>query len=260
MRLCPTEQAFSVNPTMQTFSIQGTSPTCSTPASIARALLAIGNVTRGVIVAINIVGGADVGWLAAVSEWLFGLKVQIYNVEGEVLYSLKSLVNEDSIANITITYHSADGGSLSDMVLLDSTYRLEDARKLFESRGMADLERMSRVCGPVKWEEALSQTFGSEFQNLMRQPIVIGTAFGCAARIMESIAQNEDGLYETVWRREDGLDKWWRHGNSCYGIGFVHRIMDTFLELSGLATDMERASRLNLHDAKASYETQISQV
>ncbi|KAI9854958.1 MAG: hypothetical protein M1813_000623 [Trichoglossum hirsutum] len=55
---------------------------CSSPKSLAEALLALAKVTRGEFASVMVIGGADAGWLAAVGEWLFDLSVQVVQADG----------------------------------------------------------------------------------------------------------------------------------------------------------------------------------
>ena len=57
----------------------------ATARSIANVLLAIGNVSTGNVPFIMVVGPAEIAFVAAVAEWLFGLRISIKK-DGKVFY------------------------------------------------------------------------------------------------------------------------------------------------------------------------------
>ena len=246
-------------------------PICSLPSSVAKSLLAIGDVSRGAVEAITIAGGADAGWLAALSEWLFGLHIQIIRRNGEVLYESEDRDNLKKSIQILFVYQwdeeiSGDRSNWSsgtrELQCVDKVYHLEKAAELFQSPStgfMEGSETMPRVSGRLTWETALSQTFRPEFRIMIEtQRDVIGRALGTAARALTAIVHNEDNMYEAIWKDPDTIQKWSRHADVTHGRGFINNMIYWFPELDPLHQTMEESSRQGYDDARSVYETQLS--
>ncbi|KAH8745734.1 hypothetical protein BGZ57DRAFT_918328 [Hyaloscypha finlandica] len=62
----------------------------TSPDLLAQALLELGQVSRGDVRSVTLLGGADCGWLAAVSQWLLSLSVDITDELGCLMYSHRS--------------------------------------------------------------------------------------------------------------------------------------------------------------------------
>jgi len=75
---------------------------CSSPKSVAEVLFAIARVTKGELKAITIVGGADTGWLAALSQWLCDCKVKVTRGDGSVVYQN---VQDDEQVQLNFVFH-----------------------------------------------------------------------------------------------------------------------------------------------------------
>ena len=242
-------------------------PTCSSSSSLATALLAIGDVTRGAVEAITIAGGADAGWLAAVCEWLFGLKVQILREDGSVLYGSESAPNSSKYVQVLFLYCSDDGRSAvanngsKEVQCLERVYYLEQATELIRTHD-GKLEKSTaaipRVSGRLYWETALSQAFRPEFTSLSIMQEVMGRAIGAAARALTALVKNEGNLFEHARNPFDY--RWPRHSDAVHGRGFINNLTSWFPELEPLQTTMEKTLRLSYSDAKSVYETQISLV
>ena len=58
----------------------------SSPDTMAHALLGIGKVSLGQSEAIRISGPSDLGWLAAIAEWMLDLRISISDPQGKILH------------------------------------------------------------------------------------------------------------------------------------------------------------------------------
>ncbi|CAF9931424.1 MAG: hypothetical protein HETSPECPRED_007865 [Heterodermia speciosa] len=268
INLCPGIQPFEYRS-----SLHGSGPACSSPSSIATALLGIGDVTRGAVEAITIIGGPDAGWLAAVCEWLFGLRIRVNSDNGDVLYTnelprLDGSNPNDKIQVLFIYRKDRERSGLennepSTLQCLERVYHLETPTELFQvstGRYVNSLNSMPRVSGRLSWETALSQTFRPEFEALIGMESVMGRAVGAAARVLTALVQNEDGILNHIWheKRRETYERWPRHSEASHGRGFVSNLIGWFPELHSVQRIMEETTRETYCDAKSIYETQHS--
>lgn len=210
----------------------------ASPASIADALVGVGNVSRKLWASITILGGREAGWIAAVSEWLFNLTVMIVDQEGNLKYT--NCVSQQS-PQVKIVYtNSSGGGPHSALQVTDKTFDLRTAVDLFRMPNLAwEHSKLPPVSGRVRWDECLSVTFGQQFEKLMRHNLIVGTLIGSAARIFEAIARAEKGVpYAELEQNQLYLE-------SAYGAGFIQRALHWLPEL-------KRASQSHIHSAMES--------
>lgn len=265
------EKLMNLFPNARQFSSSDRSgPDCSTPASLAMALLAIGDVSRKAVVGITITGGADAGWFAAVSEWFFGLHVQILDQNGNECYrtGLNEYIKVGTSIQILIRFSSTSDstglhgpqGSM-EIQCLEKVFNLQEASQLFRGVGgppsFGD-NPTARVSGRVAWETAFSQTFRPEFSSLVGMRDVMALGLGSAARVLTAIAHNESNIYGPIWQDPESRERWSLHGDSTHGKGFVSNTVYWFPELGPLEDKMQLGARMTYLDAKSHYETQIS--
>jgi hypothetical protein len=158
--------------------------TVSSPDSMAEALVAIGKVAVGELVAISIVGGADAGWLAAVAQWLFDLRIAIFDSDGELLHATAAHEGQPQVRFFFVKRSVNEKVTVQGPVynLRDITGLLSIDKDLFES---------GLVCSRVPWAQALSLVFGREFKRLAEMPRSLGSALASAGRIFDGICKAE---------------------------------------------------------------------
>lgn len=218
---------------------------CASPVSLAEALLAIGQVTRGESKSVTIMGNSNAGWLAAFAEWHFGLSVQILNGgEESVLY--QSGKGGDDFQVVIVYSSGQQEGSLE---VMGRVYRIKDVTDTIKD-GMWDRDTMA-VTGRTPWSGALTATFGDDFRRLLEQDSTFGGAIGCLARIIKALRVGEDVVGK-------GSLFHWSHSGlimlDCYGSKFIANLVEWFPELIELRQYMDHDVKLDASIAVATYK------
>ena len=219
----------------------------SSPESIAEALLALGHVSTGKIEAITIAGAADAGWLAALADRFFNLRLSIQGPDGKLLFT--NFGNEDRTQVIILYELASERGTKKEIEVSGELVCLRDATGFLQSKD--GRYGSALLCGRVPWESALSMTFGPEFGRLMEGAAVFGAAIGAAARIYEAVAKAEDGVHGDTTQT---CATYLSFGRSQGFVGFAYM---RFPELSPLKKHMEKASRVSFKEAQKDYETTV---
>ncbi|KAK5556841.1 hypothetical protein LTR46_005353 [Exophiala xenobiotica] len=216
----------------------------ATPQKIAAALSELSQVSRNVLKSVTVVGGSDAAWLAALAEFLLGLKVRLTTTNGTLLYQNRD--GEDFQVEVVLDISpSTEGDPI--LALTGRTVVLEDVRKLFEKGRGPDA---AVVSGRVEWKHILSRSFLSEFNNLLKIGATVGEYIGSAARVFKGLADAEDMFFGVRYR---GLARA-SHCDSSYGIGFVDNTIRWSPELRKLRTQMQAAAKADLDDARENFE------
>jgi hypothetical protein len=216
---------------------------CASPETLAEALLAIGQVTRGEIESITILGSSNAGWLAAFAEWHFQLSVQILNSGGSsVLYQSRQSGDE---FQVTIVYSSDQ--QEESLEVAGRAYRIKDVTDAIKD-GMWHRDSMA-VTGRLPWNRALEATFGTDFLGLLEHGTAFGGAVGCLARIIKALRLKEDVV---------GAGSLFHWGYSdqvvdCYGSRLIANLVEWFPELTDLWPEMDRAVKQDASKAVADY-------
>lgn len=165
----------------------------SSPDTMAEALVAIGKVSMGDMVAISIVGGGDAGWLAAVAQWVFDLRIAVFTSDGELLHATSAQEGQPQVQFIFVK-PSEEGDDLK-VAVQGQVYRLRDITELFF---MQENEFGSAlVCSRVPWAQALSLVFGSDFKRLAEMRLALGNALSSAGRIFDGICKADPKVLVT---------------------------------------------------------------
>ena len=218
---------------------------CSSPESLAKALLALGELSRGDLASFTIIGGADAGWLGAFAEFFFELSLRIVlGPTGEVLYS--SLAPDQDV-QVLIVYDNDGIVDVSGILTTGKTHRLSDATLLIERQFNGSVTRAC-VAGRLDWNTILDSVFGPEFKKLSQNPQALGGALGSLARILKAVATAEGDVQPHI--RKDRL----HYNDASYGKGFIMNVVCYFPELAPLRDRMEQAVRQDLPNAFAKYE------
>ena len=220
----------------------------SSSQSVAEALLAVGKVSTGQIASITITGGADAGWLAALTDRFFNLRLVIYGIAGELLF--KNFEDKERVQVIIMYELAYQEGDKKEIEVPGRLYCLRDATEFLLNKDHTYGSAL--LCGRVPWETALSLTFGSEFRRLMESASLFGTTIGAAARVFDAIAKAEDGVHHETARTCTNYLSFGR------GQGFLSFACLRFPELLPLKIEMENVPKASLRETRGTYESTIA--
>jgi hypothetical protein len=219
---------------------------CPSTDDLAAALIGLAKVSRKELSSISIQGGAAGGWLAAVAVWLFDISVTISHGQ-QLLYTNSTKPVE---AQIQIMFDSYPHMETTALKLVSSTYYLKDSSEFIHEE--AEDAVLTTISGRLPWKICLSTAFGGDFLELMKTPQVVGTAFGCAARIFKAITRVEPSFDREVIR---GCRSYF---DAASGLGFVENTIKWFPELETAKPHMESGAKMTLPNAKENYEQNIA--
>ena len=217
----------------------------SSPDTIAEALLAIGKVSTGELVSISIVGGGDAGWLAAIAQWIFDLRVAIFNHEGELLHA-NSVQEDQAQVHVFFVKPHEDANDLK-VAVRGKVYQLRDITEMFFMR--EDEFGSALVCSRVPWANALSLTFGSEFKRLMEMHRSFSRAILSAGRVFDGIARAEP---RALPAERQYCQTYFEDGR---GRGFLAFAVAVFPELEPLNSVIDTTVLRSFDSACDSYES-----
>ena len=222
---------------------------CSSPKSIANALLALSQISRNEMQSVTLLGGADVGWLAAIADWVLGLRTQIIQPDGKIFYAN---CESAQVIQVQVMYMGPDGIATDSIQTVGKSYYLDDVSKLFEEEGRPP--EAAVVSGRVAWKNLLGSTFLLDFKKFMEIKHTFGELLGSAARLFKALALADKSIPYTY--RLACIS----YCDASYGSGFVANTLRWFPELQSLKDDMQKASSVDLATARRTYEACISTI
>ncbi|XTI89480.1 putative ankyrin repeat-containing protein [Cenococcum geophilum] len=128
--------------------------------ALARAVGALADVSNGKLENVTIAGGLDCVWLAAISEWLLSLDVEIRHSPGPVVY--KSPRNDDcEFPAVTIIFVSGT----EQPIYLSKCHIVPKGHKFWDT---PSLEQHTFRGGRSEWTSILADTFGPRLNTLIQ--------------------------------------------------------------------------------------------
>ncbi len=218
---------------------------------IAKTLLGLGKLSKGLLFQMTIIGGADAGFIAAIADWLLDLRVEIRgwkDMDTQLQETIWKNCSEDQDPQLLVIYQK-------DMVensvhCVGQTYRLPDARQIIRRRDGSTQE--SILSGRVPWEKAFDYTFNNDFKRLMKLETDFGKAIGCAARIYRALFE-ADGSLPQEWLRDCHS-----YFPNSYGPAYVQFALTRFPELEPLRHIMcSAASTQTANEACSQFEAHM---
>ena len=216
---------------------------------IAETLLGLAKLSRGVLVQMTIIGGADAGFIATVADWLLNLSVEILGGENyETLWKNRNIEEKPQLLVIYEKNTSKDS-----MQAVGQTYRLPDGYQIV--RRTDGEQQTSILSGRVPWEKALEYTFGGDFNDLMVTKEKFGIAIGNAARIYQGLYEGDENI-PPQW-----LANCHSYFPDSYGLAYAHFILMRFPELEPLRDSVFRGARTSsVTEASGSFDTHMSAI
>jgi ankyrin repeat protein len=131
--------------------------------ALAKAIGALADVSTGELDNVTVAGGLDCIWLAAISEWLLSLEIEICHSSGLTVYKSPSN-NGYQRPKVTIIFVSDN----EQPVHLSKCYVVPKGIKFWNS---SSSETDSFTGGRSEWNSILSDTFGSCFSTLIHEDV-----------------------------------------------------------------------------------------
>ena len=212
---------------------------------LAHALHGLLKISRGEVDHMVVNGGSEYAFIVTLARWLLNLRVLVRNSAGQII--LNDVKNEAS-RHVIMQY----GEMSSETVQVAGTdYVLANCREVF-SRIPEHEEYQLTVRTP--WDRCLSRVFGSRFTALSNMPHILGGYLGGVARVYRALANGENDIGSLSRANYVHFVK------ISYGLGFVHTVISTFLELShmdGLYDRMQHAVESPFDEAVRKVEQSI---
>ena len=217
--------------------------------AIAETLLGLAKLSRGVLVQMTIIGGADAGFIATIADWLLDLSVEIRGGEHYgTLWKNRSL---EEIPQLLIIYE--ESMSKDSMQPVGQTYHLPAGYHIV--RRTDGNQQTSLLSGRVPWEKALEYTFGRDFSDLMATSEDFGIAIGNAARIYQGVHEGDENI------RPQWLANCHTYFPDSHGLAYAHFILMRFPELEPLRNSLFKGARTSsVTEAGRSFDKHISAI
>jgi hypothetical protein len=221
----------------------------TSPEAVAKALHLLAKLSSGKVSQIQLIGTDDIGWLAAVAEWLFDMTVKINSATGKNLYC--NCAEKDP--QVELVFESDDQEeALQQLQLGDNAYRLQDVVDDERANVREDHYLCPVLGGRVLWESLFSAVFEDAFMTVLHTEVtIIGTTVACAARVLQAITTGEEGVPSDLCASS------WLSGPGSYGAGLVQTMTNWFLGFSRALSNMQHCLKLPLAEAISRYEEQL---
>ena len=221
---------------------------------IARTLLGLGKLSKGLSVQMTIIGGADAGFIAAIADWLLDLRVEIRgwrDVDAQLQETIWKNCSEDKNPQLLVIFQK--DMFENSVQCVGQTYRLPDARQIIRRTNGSTQE--SILSGRVPWETAFDYTFNNDFKRLMKLGTAFGVAIGSAARIYQALF-DADGDLPKEWIRDCHS-----YFSNSHGPAFVQFALKRFPELEPLHHIMSSAANIQTaHEACSQFEAHMKAI
>ena len=225
------------------------------PVAVANALAGIGKLSCGEWTAIEISGGREAGWLAAVGEWLFNLTVSIKDEHGFLKYTSCPSNQSPQIEIHYLSNSMQRGQGGSQVAVMKKSFNLHSIDDLINADTRLKTTTVTSVSGRVQWDKCLSASFGKGFETLKTLSTTVGTVIGSAARMFEAIARAEEDVpFEMLERNQLYMD-------AAFGSGLLQTAVGWLPELLPFEDVIESASMaMSYTDAKSKYEANLAKL
>jgi hypothetical protein len=172
----------------------------TSPTELASAIVELGRVSKGEVRSVTLLGGVDCGWLAAVSQWLLSLSVDIMDEHGCTLYCHRSQYCS-SYAQVVILQCLDASRDTFATTLKQRSFFVTPGMLCFgiQSFGIGDLPAQHIFSiGRSEWTSILHDAFGNSIDVLLSPNNIHSFAHFLYCGF--SVVNNRKGVYH--------LDPW----------------------------------------------------
>lgn len=224
---------------------------CGEPAQIARALEGLAKISGGRMKSMVLMGNSECGFLAAIAQWLLGLRVVVQTATGDVVYPS----TDADTKNYQLLIIFADDLETSRTISRTAdTYYISDFTDIY--RVHSGLEYLS---GRVDWETALTQSFGHAARKLRDTSGILGDTIGSAAKIYSEFSRDaprKSGSRERFGKYNQYVTG--RYGPDVSGQAFLDLARKRLPELACCKDAMELAVERSYEDACLHFEKDMA--
>ena len=224
----------------------------TSPQAVAKALHLLAKVSSGQVSKVQLTGTDDIGWLAAVAEWLFDMRVKISSASGQSLYC--NYADKDPQVELVFESDVLEE-ALQQLHLKDNSYRLPGV--WYEQRiNVSEGHYLPPVLGGrVLWGSLFQTVFQDAFMAVLHTEVTtLGTTVACAARVLQAITTGEDGVPSSLSTSS------WLSGPSSYGAGLVQTMTNWFLGFSRALSNMRHCLKLSLPEAVTKHDEEMAKL
>lgn len=217
----------------------------SNAKDLANALHGLFKVSKGDAQTIIVTGGSECAFLAGLAYWLFNMRIQVQNSEGQSIFKN----DEEKPAQVIIQYGELKTEAIQ---IAHTTYILEHGGDIFYR--IRESEE-SNLIVRTPWDGCLSRVFGATFRQLSNLPHLLGDYLGGVARIYKAISCGESNASRIC------RENFFYYVETSYGHGFINTVLSTFPELqrtNGLRDRMQHVMELSFDDAMRITEQSVS--
>ena len=197
---------------------------------LAAALVIIGQVSVRKLNSVTIKGGLNVGFLAAIAEWLFDLQVVIREEERQILVYTNSAAPEIQQPQVLFLLRaSLDRNDSNQLQVTQQTAYIDSLDDIVRGESVATPPPKGRVA----WNQCFSSVFGHRFDALINQAHIFGTALGGASGIFEKASMDKSTFSRcaNALKPNGGLSVCGFESPTMRGLSFVEHTLTTFPEL-----------------------------
>ncbi|MCJ1430440.1 hypothetical protein MMC29_008358 [Sticta canariensis] len=219
--------------------------TASTAKDLANALRGLFMVSRDEAETIVITGGSECAFLAGLAHWLFNMRIQVHNSQGQSIFKN----DEEKPAQVIFQYGELRTKAIQ---IAHTTYVLGHCRDMFSP--MQESEQ-SNLIVRTSWNGSLSRVYGTTFQRLSEVSHLLGDYLGGVARIYKAVSCGEPNAGR-ICRKN-----FYYYVETSYGYGFIETVLATFPELQrtdGLLDRMQHIIDFSFDDALRITEQSVS--
>lgn len=143
----------------------------ASPIELATALLELAQLSTGKVANVTLMGNGDCGWLAALAEWLFSLRVEIIDQTGNSLYQSKSgNYTHLNYFQLTVIRLEESQINVPRDLLHSRTHLVPPGDLCFNTQTATSYHSFYQ--GRSEWSTILNDTFGLSFTRLLEPDII----------------------------------------------------------------------------------------